>query len=319
MLYRLQGKYDQAVGCLRQIQQEKDIDANSVFLLYLNLGNVFLDERKMDSAVCYYKRMEALLPTTNVRFETQLAAYDALYNFSLIQNEDSLALLYRKCHEDILYAIMQQRQEQNVYRIQQQYDYENLQNTLNRIIILRHKIILIIGLLLFVTTAIVLILHRRHKQLLEKETEMKKQIDNLKNDLRESIKTHYLEQELTSRLRLIICACRTKQNAYDPQKEWNPLVLRVTNGKESTFEAIVTEIEKVYPNLYEVLRQKYPELNETELKVCLLSFSNLSNTEISDILHVSKYTVDKNRSKLRDKLNLTSEKMKEQLHKVLAN
>jgi len=118
---------------------------------------------------------------------------------------------------------------------------------------------------------------------------------------------------------LIIFACRTKQNAYDPKKDWNPLVLRVTNGKESAFDAIVTEMEKVYPNLYAVLRQKYPELNETEIKVCLLSFSNLSNTEIAEILNVSKYTVDKNRSKLRDKLNLTSEKMKEQLHKVLAN
>jgi tetratricopeptide (TPR) repeat protein len=319
VLYRLQGKYDQAVGCLRQIQQDKDVDANGVFLLNLNLGNVFLDERKMDSAVFYYERMESLLTTTKVKLETQLAAYDALYKFSLIQKEDSLSLLYRKCHEDILYAIMQQRQEQNFYRIQQQYDYESLQNTLNRMIILRHRIILIIGLLLFVTTAIVLILQRRHKQLLEEEAEMKKQIDNLKSDLRESIKTSYLEQELTSRLRLIIYACHTKQEAYDPKKEWNPLVLRVTNGKESVFEAIVSEMEKVYPNLYAVLRQRYPELNETEIKVCLLSFSDLSNTEIAEILNVSKYTVDKNRSKLRDKLNLTSEKMKEQLHKVLAN
>ena len=319
VLYRLQGKYDQAVGCLRQIQQDKDVDANGVFLLNLNLGNVFLDERKMDSAAFYYKRMESLLSTTKVKLETQLAAYDALYNFSLIQKEDSLALLYRKCHEDVLYAIMQQRQEQNVYRIQQQYDYESLQNTLNRKIILRHRIILIIGLLLFVTTAIVLILQKRHKQLLVEEAEMKKQIDNLKSDLRESIKTPYLEQELTSRLRLIIFACRTKQNAYDPKKDWNPLVLRVTNGKESAFDAIVTEMEKVYPNLYSVLRKRYPDLNETEIKVCLLSFSDLSNMEIAEILCVSKYTVDKNRSKLRDKLNLTSEKMKEQLHKVLAN
>ena len=319
VLYRLQGKYDQAVGCLRQIQQDKDVDANGVFLLNLNLGNVFLDERKMDSAVFYYERMESLLTTTKVKLETQLAAYDALYKFSLIQKEDSLSLLYRKCHEDILYAIMQQRQEQNFYRIQQQYDYESLQNTLNRMIILRHRIILIIGLLLFVTTAIVLILQRRHKQLLEEEAEMKKQIDNLKSDLRESIKTSYLEQELTSRLRLIIYACHTKQEAYDPKKEWNPLVLRVTNGKESAFEAIVTEMEKVYPNLYSVLRKRYPDLNETEIKVCLLSFSDLSNMEIAEILCVSKYTVDKNRSRLRDKLNLTSEKMKEQLHKVLAN
>ena len=78
-------------------------------------------------------------------------------------------------------------------------------------------------------------------------------------------------------------------------------------------------MEKVYPGVYTVLRQKYPELNETETKVCLLSCSELSNTEMAEILEMSKYTIDKNRSKLRDKLNLKPEKMKEQLHKAISH
>jgi hypothetical protein len=40
---------------------------------------------------------------------------------------------------------------------------------------------------------------------------------------------------------------------------------------------------------------------------------------MAEILEMSKYTIDKNRSKLRDKLNLKPEKMKEQLHQVLSN
>jgi len=319
VLCRIQRNYYQATRCLKQFESSHILDEKELLLFSLNLGNVYFESGKEDSADYHYKQVKDILPVSKAKLETQLAAYDALYKFSTSRNEDSLALLYRDKHEDILYAIMQQRQEQSVYRIQQQYDYENLQNTLNRKIILRHRIILVISILLLFTAVIILVLQLRHKQMREAEAEMKRQIDSLKSDLQKSVKTPYLEQELSARLRSIILACRTKKEAYDPKNEWNPLVLRVTNGKEEVFDAIVAEMEKVYPNLYTVLQKKHPELNETETKVCLLSFSDLSNTEMAEILGVSKHTVDKNRSKLRDKLNLTPERMKEQLHKALSD
>ena len=318
VFYRVQGKFDQAIKCLKQIEDGLVSDEKEMLLLNLNLGNVYFDKGKMDSANYYYKRVEGFIPTTGAKPETQLAAYDALYKFSTSQNDDSLALLYREKHEDILYAIMQQRQEQSIFRIQQQYDYENLQNTLNRKIILRHRIILIISLLLLAAAVIILVLQLRHKRMQEAEAEMKRQIDNLKSDLKQSVKTSYLEQELSSRLRLIISAYRKQKNGYDPNNEWSSIVYKLMNGKGSLFDAVLVEMEKVYPDIYVVLRQKYPELNETETKVCLLSCSDLSNTEMAEILEMSKYTIDKNRSKLRDKLNLKPEKMKEQLHQVLS-
>ena len=316
--YQLQGEYARAIKCLKQIADKHNSD-NSELLLYINLGNVYMESQKMDSASLYYKLVDSLLPTAKTKIETQLAAYDALSKFAKRQNNDSLAFLYCSNHENVLYTIMQRRQEQSIYRIQQQYDYENLQNILNRKIITRHRIILIISILLFVSAVLIIILQFRHRQMREAETEMKRQIDSLKSDLRESVKATYLEHELSSRLRLIVLACRTQKEAYDPKHEWTPIVNRLTNGKKSAFEAVAVEMEKVYPNLYAALRQKYPDLNETETKVCLLSFSDLSNTEMADILGISKHTVDKNRSKLRDKLNLKPERMKEQLHKMLSN
>ena len=319
VLYNIQGKYDQAIQSLRQIESNRVLDGKELLLVNLNLGNVYFGMGEMDSANYYYKKTEAIMPTTKARLETQLAVYDALYKFFTSRNEDSLTLLYREKHEDLLYDIMQQRQEQTLYRIQQQYDYENLQNALNRKIILRHRIILIISLLLLIAAVIISILQLRHKQMLEAEAEMKRQIDDLKNDLRESVKTSYLEQELSSRLRLIVAAYCTQKKAQDPNKEWSPIVFKLMNGKEKLFDAILVEMEKVYPCLYNVLSQKYPELNETETRVCLLSFSDLSNKEMSEILEISKFTIDKNRSKLRDKLNLKPEKMNEQLRQVISH
>ena len=319
VLYRLQGKYDQAIQCLKQNEVNLVYDGKELLLLYLNLGNVYFGMGEIDSANYYYNRIEAFMPTAKVKLETQLAAYDALYNFTSSLNEDSLALLYRESHEDILYAIMLHREEQNIYRIQQQYDYENLQNALNKKIILRHRIILFISLLLLAAAIIILVLQLQHKQMKEAETEMKRQIDNLKSDLSQSVKTSYLEQELSSRLRLIVATYRAQKKTYDPNKEWSSVVFKLMNGKENVFDAVLEEMGKVYPNIYTVLRQKYPELNETETKVCLLSCSDLSNAEMAEILGMSKYTIDKNRSKLRDKLNLKPERMKEQLHKAISH
>ena len=178
---------------------------------------------------------------------------------------------------------------------------------------------MIISLLLLSSTIIIIFLQLRHKQMMEAEAEMKRQIDNLKKDLQEAVKTSYQEQELSSRLRLIVAAYRTKKQAQDPNTEWSPIVFKLMNGKEKVFDAVLEEIEKVYPGVYNVLRQKYPELNETETRVCLLSFSDLSNKEMAEILEISKFTIDKNRSKLRDKLNLKPEKMKEQLRQVISH
>ena len=318
VLYRQQRKFGQSMEYLRLITKEFCLDNSELFMFYLNSGKTFLSSGEIDSASYYFHRMEKLLPETDLKPMTKVSAYEALFRLVESQNHDSLALQYHVMQNSLLYEVLSKQREQSIYRIQQQYDHENLQNALNRKIILRHRIILIISILLFLSTVVILVLQIRHKQMREAEAEMRMQIDDLKNNLRESVKSTYLEQELSSRIRLIILAKRTQQEAYDPKKEWNPIVIKLMNGKESVFEAVVEEMEKVYPSLYAVLRQKLPELNETETKVCLLSCSNLSNTEMAEILGVSKHTIDKNRSKLRDKLNLKPEKMKEQLHKAFS-
>ena len=88
-------------------------------------------------------------------------------------------------------------------------------------------------------------------------------------------------------------------------------------GEENLYEAAKTAIEKAYPDLLSTLRQKYPDLNETEVRVCLMSCTDLSNTEIADLLGLSLNTVNKSRSNLRKKLSLETNSLKEQLRNTL--
>ena len=319
VLYRLQSNYDLAIEYLRQIAEETDLSNNEKSLLILNLGKTFAVQGKTDSAALYYQQLEEILPSVSVKSETKVSAYGALSRFAENQGDKSKALEWREKHENVLFDVMSQQQEQVIYSIQRQYDYETMQNILNRKIILRHRIILVISILLFVSAIIILLLQYRHKQMLKEEEEMKQQIDAMKQDLRQTVKSSVMDEEVVLRLRMILTAQRTTKQAKDPKNEWRPLVLQVMNGKKNLFEAAQTSVEMAYPNLYAIITEKYPNLTETEAKICLLSFCDISNAEMAELLGLRLNTVNQNRSTLRKKLNLDFDKMKEQMRDMLAN
>ena len=147
---------------------------------------------------------------------------------------------------------------------------------------------------------------------------MKQQIDAMKQDLRQTVKSSVMEEEITLRLKMMLTAYRTTKKAKDPQNEWKTLVNQVMNGKENMFEAVRATVEMVYPNLYHTIREKYPSLTETEAKIYLLSFCDLSSSDTAELLDLKPNTVNQNRSTLRKKLNLGSDKMKGQLLNALS-
>lgn len=318
VFYHLQGKHDLAISCLRQNISNPNLDVNELLLPYLNMGDVFFDMEEIDSAIYYYQCVASLLPKTQVKPETKVSAYKSLSRFSENLGDYTKALEYRKKYESELYEVMTLNREQAVYQIQQQYDYETLQKIMNLKIIRRHRIILAISILLIIASIIILILQFRHKQLLKAEENMKRQIDAMKQDLRQTVKSSVMEEEITLRLKMMLTAYRTTKKAKDPQNEWKPLVNQVMNGKENMFEAVRATVEMVYPNLYHAIREKYPSLTETEAKICLLSFCDLSNSDTAELLDLKLNTVNQNRSTLRKKLNLGSDKMKGQLLNALS-
>ena len=123
----------------------------------------------------------------------------------------------------------------------------------------------------------------------------------------------FVKQELTTRLRLILSAARIEKSAYDPKMEWKPLVRQVMNGKETAFESAVSVIEAAYPGLQAMIAEQFPDLNETDAKVCLLSCSGLSNAEMGDLLGLSVYSINKSRSELRKKLGFEPDELKNRL------
>jgi len=318
VLCRLEGKHAEAIAYLKKIEGVDYLNDSEKTMLFLNLGKSFLAQNEYDSAAICFHRMEELLPTEHVKNETKASAYRTLSHLAEIRGDTVLALRYLKNRDEQIALILAKIEKNTAYRIQRQYDYESLQNEMNRKLIQRYFTILIISILLLITTIIALVLQYRHKQLLKSEAEMKQQMDTLKQDLLQTVKISVLDHEISSRLRLILKVHDKTLQGNDPKKEWQSLVWQIMNGKEDPFEAARSVLETAYPKLYSTIKESYPNLTETETKIYLLSCSDLSNAEIAELLGLSTNTINQNRSNLRKKLNLKSDNMKEQLRMTLS-
>ena len=306
VLYRIQKNYVQAIRCLRQFENNHNLDEKELLLLNLNLGNVFFEEGKIDSADYHYKNVKDILPVTKAKLETQLAAYSALCKFSEMQGDDSLTLLYRGKHESILYELMTKRQEQAVYRVQKQYDYESLQSMMNQRFA-RIQRIFAIGIVFLLLVVVLSLYHwaQRNKREAEINANLfhfmqqnKALIESNKAQEKEIIEaTQQLSDMLSNRFSIM-----QKLN-FSINNPKNKIALkeleREVFGEREHWDAVKEILMVLYPGLWETLELKYPEMNEMERRVCMLSRLKLSRMEEASLIGVSISVLDKLRTKVR--------------------
>lgn len=73
---------------------------------------------------------------------------------------------------------------------------------------------------------------------------------------------------------------------------------------DKVFERIFKEFNAVYPDTLGKLKAAHPELTETELSICLLSFFSFRVKEIAYILDLKENTVSKNRLSIKKKTGM---------------
>ncbi len=73
---------------------------------------------------------------------------------------------------------------------------------------------------------------------------------------------------------------------------------------DTPFNVIMDIFNNEYPGLAIQIKNRYPDLTETEFKVCILSFSQLSSKDMSNILGQSTSSINSARSNIRSKINI---------------
>jgi cbb3-type cytochrome oxidase subunit 3 len=216
-----------------------------------------------------------------------------------------MALYYWKLYIKWLNRVRDEREQTNVYGIQRKYDYESLQNTMNQQIARKQRIIAIsIVLLLCVVTWFMYRTSQRNKREAEANAnlfhfmEQNKALveSNIAHEKKVLDTTQQLSDLLYARLKamqkLDYCLKTPKDKIAlkDLEKE--------VFGTGDHWDAIREVLVALYPGLLETLKLKYPEMDEMELRVCMLSRLKLSRLAESTLLGISVSVLDKTRTKV---------------------
>ena len=291
--YRVIGDYEQALNCLRQVKNETD--SVNLFINYLNLGKVFTLKKDNDSASYYYEKMKLLIPLINNKTETIVSAYAALSNWAESQNDCKMAFDYYKAYSNLQYIVQDSLRKDNIYRIQQQYDYETLQNTMNRRIISNYRIEMMLAVMIIIVLAVALILYYRIIQKNKKEAEMKATLLKVMKDNENLIqdKSDNLAEKLRSMQRLEILTKDQKDKYLLANLE------KEMFGDKNHWEVMTDLFNTIYPGLYDSLKEKYPDISELECRVYMLNDFRLSRIDEALLLDVSTSVLDKARGKVK--------------------
>lgn len=290
--YREQGKFDEAIACLRQI---KTCDTTTKILQYLNLAKTFTKFYEYDSASIYYQNVLNLLSLTDIKSETTVSIYAALSNFTELQKDYQQSLRYMKMCRWFEYQFQDSLRKDNLYHIQRQYDYETLQNTMNRQIISNYRIEMMMAVVIIIVLAAALALYYRIIQKNKKEAEMKATLLRVMQDNENLIqdKSDNLAEKLRSMQRLEILTKDQKDKYLLANLE------KEMFGNKNHWEVMTDLFNTIYPGLYDTLKEKYPDMSELERRVYMLNDFKLSRIDEALLLDVSTSVLDKARGKVK--------------------
>ena len=307
VLYRLLGDHEQGIECLRKVSRITDTDKSTLFLM--NMGKAFLACGAMDSATYYFRDLERELNNANACDETVVTAYDALSDFAERQGDYMKALEYEKQVEQYIGIVRDRIEQRNVYRIQQRYDYGKLQNDLDKKIIRKRHVIMLLILVLAVILGFSLVLYYRYVQKKLHEAELSAVLLRFMNQNRELLKQNdeqkkkndIVSEQLSSALSEKLKAMQKLHIFLKNRKDITALtdLEKQLFGGHDHWEVMLGVIHTVYPGLFERIKDEYPMMNELEQKVFLLSRFKLSRPDEAAILGVSTSVLDKARGRVR--------------------
>jgi tetratricopeptide (TPR) repeat protein len=312
-MYFNAGDYERSADYLNQFWQASISDGEDNLLMYYyhDMGNIYSQSGDLDSADYYYSRLEELVSQTKPNEDTWFY-YGVLSDFAEERGDYETACKYGCLYEEGSKLREIEQQENNLALISHKYDSEVMRNELNRKIIIKQRIIVIISLLATLVLAALLVsqirLARRRKREAEINAELfhfKRQNKDLaqKHAENEQIQQNYadrLSDALMKEQRIMLLL----DNYLNSNKKANLLkeLEEFVYGDKDHWEAMLAVVDQLYPDLMETLQQKYPNLDEDERKSYILSYFKLSRQEEADYLDTTVNMIDKLRGRRRKKM-----------------
>jgi len=198
------------------------------------------------------------------------------------------------------------RERNNVFAVQKKYDYESLQNTMNRKLACTQQIIAIVIVLFLCFVTIFLF---RSAQRSKREAEANANLFHFMQQNKALVESNMAQErralDATQQLSDMLQAkFKTMQKlSFSIENPKNKIALKDLEkevfGDGEHWEAVMEVLDALYPGLWESITLKYPEMNEMEQRVLMLSRFKLSRMEEAALLGISTSVLDKLRTKVR--------------------
>ena len=212
-------------------------------------------------------------------------------------------------------AILANIEKKSVYRIQQQYDYESLQN---KMIQERSRMQRLVAIGIVLLLCIVALFFYQSSQRNKKEAETNANLFHFMQQNRALVESNIEHEKkvldtMQQLSNMYYARFKTMQKlSFSIENPKNKIALKdlekVVFGDGEHWEAVKEVIDALYPGLRESVTYKYPEMDEMERRVFILSRFKLPRMEEAALLGISTSVLDK----LRTRVHKIVEKDKKQ-------
>ncbi len=294
-------KFKQAVPFFKKNEEKARI--------YLNIAYSFNDEQNRDSTLFYINKSLELIRGD----ETSPLRSMIIQLQSRIEENDKnyeKALTFQKEYADYLQKIFREANNQAVLDIQKKYDFEVIQNENNRLLIEKQSASLIILGLIVLVLGLSIFIYWKSVKNKEALSDAELKISQL-NDMADSFnkKENSFKKVLLEHFDILKKVALLEGHMRDDEKKQGQKLLKKVNEiiyKQESLDwnMLNDTMNQLYNGFPDKLKERYPQLDEAEVRICCLIFAGLNNTEISILMEWTINTIQMKKSIIRKKIGV---------------
>lgn len=266
---------------------------------YAIKGDIF-DKQGIKDSVLFYNYKAITYAKKSKDYQTMYNAYNSMYKIAAKSNNLQLALDNYKNFYRVTEIIGQKQKYDSIGYLERKIDFEK-----NRSLYFKNRLKVQTIVFLVILTGFIIPLafaYYRHKK--------KKYIESINQQLQD--KSKIIRSVMEARSQNVELYRKMVKLSISPQKTKYRLFLENANkilfGHDYLFEFdweyALTLINENYNNYAIRLVDKYPELTDLEVKICILLKFGFTLTEIAEIAGKSTHTIYKYSSHIRKKLGI---------------
>ena len=148
------------------------------------------------------------------------------------------------------------------------------------------------------------------KQIIELRNEkLQSEVEHKNSELASSAMNLVRKKEMLSKLKDDLAHYKETQEADKAAKEFQKIIRAINKelDQEGEWEQFVDHFDSVHTNYLKKLKENYPSLSVSDLKLAAYLRLNLSSKEIAQLLNISLRGVETSRYRLRKKLGMDNE------------